>query len=96
MPVTRYVVDIEWENVTYPYGEDKGAADCGTVMTLQRVLDDAIKKGTLVVPETSIKATRAEWVSYVTNVQHDTWQHFLDGKALHPELRKSNGGVLKT
>lgn len=87
---TRYVIDIDWENVDGLYGGANGTSDCGTVMALDSLLNKAIKDGTLRIDD--VKAVQAQWISYVTNVSHKPLGgQILNGKALHPKLRESKG-----
>ena len=87
---TRYVIDIDWENVDGLYGGENGASDCGTVMALDSLLNKAIKDGTLRIDD--VKAVQAQWISYVTNVSHKPLGgQILNGKALHPKLRETKG-----
>ena len=87
--VTRYVLDIEWEGVDGVYGDHDGSDDCGTVHGVYTFLKKAIEDGTLKVYDTI--PVRVDWISYVTNVEHDHPETITGGRALHPTLRKSKG-----
>jgi hypothetical protein len=90
--ITRYVIDIEWEGVRDPYGGANGSCDCGTVLALEKFLNLGIEKDLISLDdEPNLKAVRADWVSYVTNVKHPTPLLVPDGKALHSKLRESKG-----
>jgi hypothetical protein len=87
--ITRYVVDIAWENVNGFYG-DEGNTDCGTVMALDTLLQNAVADGSLNID--GVKAVKADWLCYVTNAKHPTPPDPIQGgKGLHPKLRESKG-----
>lgn len=87
--ITRYVVDIAWEGVDGIYG-DGGSTDCGTVMALENLLENAVEDGSLNFD--NVKAVKADWISYVTNAKHKTpGEPIQSGAALHPKLRESKG-----
>lgn len=87
--ITRYVIDIAWQGVDGIYG-DGGSTDCGTVMALENLLENAVEEGSLNFD--NVKAVKADWLCYVTNAKHPTPDGPIqNGAGLHPKLRETKG-----